>query len=131
MPTRRIRSDSCARAASGHEAADPATTLMKSRRRIAFTKAGTTPNRTRLQQGFATDGMGSEVKLHSNNLELPMSALPPKADMDQQGCDVRFVLKADSCSAAKRPLFDDFIGAHKQSLRHGEAQHPGCREVDD
>jgi hypothetical protein len=31
---------------------------MKSRRRIAFTKAGTTPNRTRLQQGFTTGGMG-------------------------------------------------------------------------
>jgi hypothetical protein len=31
---------------------------MKSRRRIAFTKAGTTPNRTRLQQGFATGEMG-------------------------------------------------------------------------
>jgi predicted dehydrogenase len=31
---------------------------MKSRRRIAFTKAGTTPNRTRLQQGFPTGGMG-------------------------------------------------------------------------
>ena len=24
-----------------------------------------------------------------------MSALPPKADMDRQGCDVRFVPKAD------------------------------------
>jgi hypothetical protein len=24
-----------------------------------------------------------------------MSALPPKADMDQSGCDVRFVPKAD------------------------------------
>ena len=24
-----------------------------------------------------------------------MSALPPKADMDQQGCDVRFVPEAD------------------------------------
>src|SRR3974390_1283183 len=33
---------------------------MKSRRRIAFTKAGTTPNRTRLQQGFPTGGMGSD-----------------------------------------------------------------------
>jgi len=29
-----------------------------------------------------------------------MSALPPKADMGQQGCDVRFVPKADSCTAA-------------------------------
>ena len=34
---------------------------MKSRRRIAFTKVGTTPNRTRLQQGFATSEMGFRV----------------------------------------------------------------------
>jgi len=32
-----------ARAPSGQASADPAITLMKSRRRIAFTKAGTTP----------------------------------------------------------------------------------------
>ena len=30
-----------------------------------------------------------------------MSALPPKADMDQHGRDVRFVPKADICTAAK------------------------------
>jgi hypothetical protein len=59
-PTRRTLLDFCARAAGGHAAADPAITLMKSRRRIAFTKAGTTPNRTRLQQGFAADEMGSD-----------------------------------------------------------------------
>jgi hypothetical protein len=58
MPNRRIRSGCCACAASGHEAADPAITLMKSRRRIALPEAGTTPSRTRLQQGFATDEMG-------------------------------------------------------------------------
>ena len=28
-----------------------------------------------------------------------MSALPPKADIDQDGCNVRFVPKADICSA--------------------------------
>jgi hypothetical protein len=54
--------------------------------------------------------MGSGIRLHSNNLEppmsalgqkrtlrgvRPMSALPPKADIDQHGCDVRFVPKAD------------------------------------
>src|SRR5262249_24760450 len=50
----------CARALSGQTVAVPAIPLMKSRRRIAFTKAGTTPNRTRLQQGFATGGMGSD-----------------------------------------------------------------------
>jgi hypothetical protein len=70
---------------------------MKSRRRIAFTKAGTTPNRTQLQQGFATGEMGFPVKLHSSNRQTRMSALgqkrtlkrhhmmpalPPKADID-------------------------------------------------
>jgi hypothetical protein len=54
--------------------------------------------------------MGFGAKLHGNNLEPPMSALgqkqtlgkarlmsalPPKADMDQPGCDVRFVPIAD------------------------------------
>ena len=29
-----------------------------------------------------------------------MSALPPKADMDRQGCDVRFVPKADICKSS-------------------------------
>ena len=54
--TRRMGVDllCCARALSGQAAADPAIPLMKSRRRIAFTKAGTTPNRTRLQQGVAS-----------------------------------------------------------------------------
>jgi hypothetical protein len=31
----------------------------------------------------------------------PMSALPPKADIGTQPRDVRFVPKADSCTAAK------------------------------
>jgi len=48
---------------------------MKSRRRIAFTEAGTTTNGTGLQQGFAMDEMGFKDKLHSSNSELPMSAL--------------------------------------------------------
>ena len=52
--------------------------LMKSRRRIAFTKAGTTPNGTRLQQGFAIDEMGFGIKLHSSNSEPLMSALGQK-----------------------------------------------------
>ena len=37
-----------------------------------------------------------------------MSALPPKADIGTQSRNVRFVPKADSCSAAK--LFDDLVG---------------------
>jgi len=38
-PIRRIRSSCCARATSGHAAAEPTIALMKSRRRIAFLKA--------------------------------------------------------------------------------------------
>jgi hypothetical protein len=34
-----------------------------------------------------------------------MSAIPPKADMGQHGQDVRFVPKADSCTAAKTGLY--------------------------
>jgi len=37
-----------------------------------------------------------------------MSALPPKADIDRARWDVRFVPKADICSAAKERLFDHF-----------------------
>jgi hypothetical protein len=58
---------------------------------------------------------GSGVSLHGSNPEPPMSALgqkqtsrlvramsalPPKADMGTQSRDVRFVPKADSCTAA-------------------------------
>ena len=68
----------CAPAASGQAAADPAITLMKSRRRIAFPKAGTTPIGTRLQQGFAPGEMGFRVKLHGSNSEPPMSTLGQK-----------------------------------------------------
>ena len=48
----------CARNVRGHAVANPTIALTKSRRRIAFTKARTTPNRTRLQQGFSTGEMG-------------------------------------------------------------------------
>jgi hypothetical protein len=99
---------------------------MKSRRRIAFPKAGTPPIRTRLQQGFAggrvvpggggSTKWGSGVKLHGSNREAlmsamgqkqtsgkvrMMSALPPIADIAERDRHVRFVPKADSCTAAK------------------------------
>jgi hypothetical protein len=38
-----------------------------------------------------------------------MSALPPKADIDHDGGNVRFVPKADIAA-----LFDHFVGATKQ-----------------
>jgi hypothetical protein len=39
-----------------------------------------------------------------------MSALPPKADIETQPRDVRFVPKADSCGAANTSLFDHLVG---------------------
>jgi hypothetical protein len=42
-----------------------------------------------------------------------MSALPPKADMVQRSCDVRFVPKADIA----RP-FEHFVGGEPYALQH-------------
>ena len=103
--------------------AEQATTLMKSRRHVASPK-GSGVRRLlltamRLQQGFVTDGMGFRVKLRGSNFEPlmfalgqkrtsqrvgGMSALPPKADMDQLGCDVRFVPIADILSRGPMTL---------------------------
>ena len=49
---------------------------------------------------------------HKRTLEciLVMSALPPKADMDQHDSDVRFVPKADFRAAERTSLFDHFVG---------------------
>jgi hypothetical protein len=94
--------------------AEQATTLMKSRRRIACPEAQDYTNNDRLHQGFATGEMGFRGRLHSSNLEplmsalgqkltsehvRIMSALPPKADIGTQPRDVRFVPKADILSS--------------------------------
>src|SRR6516165_4504048 len=96
MPIRRTRSGCCARAATGHTAAPP-TIVMKSRRLIASTEAQTEHRncsnwRARRGRNAAMSALG-----HKRTLEevLAMSALPPKADMHQQDCDVSFVPKAD------------------------------------
>jgi hypothetical protein len=83
----------CARAASGH-AADPATTLMKSRRRIASPKAGTTPTRTRLQQGFATGGMGFRGQFAQQHSETAHVRFGSKADIGLGWRHVRFTPKS-------------------------------------
>src|SRR5215471_8387036 len=46
-----------------------------------------------------------------------MSALPPKADIGTQPCNVRFVPKADSCIAAKSLSFDHVVGEHEEIVR--------------
>jgi hypothetical protein len=66
------------------------------------------------------------------NRSIVMSALPPKADMDHHGRDVRFVPKAavSSCRKTAR-LFYHLVGERKQRRRHLDAERLGCFEVDD
>jgi hypothetical protein len=60
-----------------------------------------------------------------------MSALPPKADIGTQSWNVRFVPKADSCTAAKKPaLFDgrvaigyDLEQADDEAQRHKQEKN--------
>ena len=60
-----------------------------------------------------------------------MSALPPKADIGTQSANVRFVPKADSCTAAILSLFDHQVGAAKQRKRYGKAEGFGSFQIDD
>jgi hypothetical protein len=59
-----------------------------------------------------------------------MSALPPKADMAGGRLDVRFVPKADICSAAKSCLFDHLVGCLQEGFGDCEAERFGGLEID-
>ena len=89
--------------------------------------------------------MGSGASLHGSNPERSMSALgqkqtferlrlmsalPPKADMDQHGRDVRFVPKADSRGATKTSLFDHFIGGREELRGDCKADCVGGLDID-
>src|SRR6516165_1722907 len=80
--------------------------------------------------------MGVAVSLHGSNPELlmsalghkrtltsawAMSALPPKADIETQSRDVRFVPKADSCNETILSLFDHLVGATEDTLRNAQS----------
>ena len=59
-----------------------------------------------------------------------MSALPPKADIPQRDRHVRFVPKADTCTATKSVLFDHLVSNGEYARRDGEPERfRGC-EVD-
>jgi len=60
-----------------------------------------------------------------------MSALPPKSDITQRDKNVRFVPKADSCTAAIQTLLDHLIGTGEERLGHVEAERFGGLQVDD
>src|SRR6516164_1350030 len=105
MPSRRIRSACCARAASGHAAAAPQRSMMNSRRSMGFPRAE--GHAGQLKEYHILDRelcgrwhlggpqlMSALGQKQTLGRARRMSALPPKADMDQQGCDVRFVPKA-------------------------------------
>src|SRR6516165_3786551 len=71
---------------------------------------------------------------HKRTLEQlrAMSALPPKADIETQSRDVRFVPKADSCAAAKEVLIRVTIrrgqrSLHAQGLATSPTGSPGNR----
>jgi len=57
------------------------------------------------------DGTGTASRREAGMIAAPMSALLLKADMDRHAHDVRFVPKADICSAANSSLFDHLVGA--------------------
>src|SRR5262245_3436327 len=59
-----------------------------------------------------------------------MSALPPEADMCSAQAHVRFGPKADSCSAAKRSLFDHLVGAGENRRWNCQAERLGRFKID-
>src|SRR5262249_37687514 len=56
-----------------------------------------------------------------------MSALPPES---RHRWDVRFVPKADICSAARVALFDHLVGADEQCRRRGDPERFSRLEID-
>src|SRR5262249_48765861 len=87
----------CARTANGQILAEPATTLMKSRRRMAPQGLRSTPIPADYSRDLQPAKWGLGVRLHGSNPEplmsalgqkrtfkrlRLMSALPPKADID-------------------------------------------------
>src|SRR5262249_55503064 len=56
--------------------------------------------------------------------QAPMSALPPKADITSRQGSVRFVPKADSCTATNSALFNHPVSGRQQRRWDGYTQHP-------
>src|SRR6516162_1344261 len=91
----------------------------------AFETVGVTPSKVKgsaVQSAARTPSMSALGQKQTSWHLQPMSALPPKADIGTQPCDVCFVPKADIRQAANSSLFDHLVGAGKQRLRHGEAE---------
>jgi hypothetical protein len=61
---------------------------------------------------------------------LPMSALPPKADIAARQLNVRFVPKADHAPQQAPALFDHFVGDGHDTWRYGQTQCLGSFQID-
>jgi hypothetical protein len=61
--------------------------------------------------------------------EISMSALPPKAEISGNGCDVRG--KQAHALQQRTLLFDHLIGSRKQFVWDGKSERLGGLEIDD
>jgi hypothetical protein len=88
--------------------------------------------------------MGAGVSLHGTNPEplmsalgqkqtlrgvRPMSALPPKADITERDWHVRFLPKADSCTATKNPSLNHIVCSGQHYFRYGNTKGFGGLEI--
>jgi hypothetical protein len=128
----------CARDASGHVMAEPATNLMKSRRRISAPRLRATPLIT---SGICDERNGVQ-RLRSNNSNRlmsalgqkqtsrdfrAMSALPPKADIAECDHHVRFVPKADILHCSNNAgLLGQVLPNFSPAVCIAQQQHHGC-----
>ena len=80
----------CARAGDDQAVIEPATTLMKSRRRIACAKARSTPTVANYIRDLRSAKWGLTINLRCKNPEPPTSALGQKLDIAGVMTDVCF-----------------------------------------
>src|SRR6516164_1303380 len=116
----------CAPAVSGHEAADPAINLMKSRRRVAAPKAqslcGLCFGTTQLQQGFPPGGMGFDCHFAWQQSSGPNVRFGSKADIAACLINVRFTPKSGHWNlVAQCPLC--------AKSRHSALQQKSCYSI--
>jgi hypothetical protein len=78
-----------------------------------------------MREGASMSALGHK---RTCRLEIAMSALPPIADIGHRECDVRFVPKADSCTAAKRDY--SITSSASASILSGTVMHRNKRLFD-